>query len=481
MKIKSLLVSVLLLLSLCACSSGTPVVEVSEGRPLIGAFQSGTPSETSGTSESAGITETPESSGKPLTLFFTGYKAMENQPIYIMAQEFMKKHPGAVIEFSYVDTSVSYNPENLRKQLLGLNSGTGADIIAINGAVSYEGLKTRIEFLEFNEMMDRDLNLARSDYFENILDAMSEDGKMYVMPVSVNFTYFSLNRKYENLLEKPFEQYETITFERMLDIYEMAKREYRGTSELYLTDFPVYATAVSWAYDLSGMYAEGLEFPENPEVNRELLRRYFETPELSYELYLEAQDESGNPSGLESVFGRYDTNPLGYPDSEFTKPVVLAGLNGEVSFDYSLALGINAKSGDIPLAWEFVKFCMNNKPIGAEGKSEPDSQDYVLWGSINKESFRGKLMASHAAYYDTNATKGRFPSKGKSDAILDGADFHVELAEKCNQLDLTYGSSTGSYYNYLLEYRSGIRTFESAYEGIEAMIRDAFAGNSSKQ
>lgn len=469
MKIKSAILSVLLLLSLCACSS-EPVVEVSEGRPLVGAFQSGTPSESSAASESAGISETPVSEDQSLTLFFTGNGAMKEQPYYIMAQEFMKYRTDVKIEFSYVDLEGSLTPVQIQKKLKGLKNGDGADLIEISHMVGMKDLKQDIGFVDLNKLMDSDPNFSRQDYFEGILNAMSTDGKIYIAPLSFGFTYLSLNRQFERLLDERFERYQTVDFKQMLDIYDTASGDYRGDATLYLVNYPMDNTSAHWAYDINDM--ESADTFTSPPESVKLLNRWTSVPRLSNNTFT-ALVTGGKPrEEAEWVFegNSYLGSNLGcklfdYPQTEYTKPVLRANLNGDVEFAYNQSLTINEKCPNQALAWDFVKFCMENKPVTNENGDPIFAFDY----SINKESFRTQYEIRLAEDYDTNAAEGLIPSENKQTSVKNAADYMVLLAERCDRLN----EARYIYFSGIIsDYWDGKQTFDKTIEYIETVIRE---------
>lgn len=465
MRIRAFLVTVLLILSAAACSSEAPIAEISEGQKLVGAFQS------EGVSETAGALAESAENGEPLTLFFTGNGKVQNQPLYFAAQEFMKTYAGAEIVITYVDLSLpsSDNLYNIVEKLKKLNNGNGADII--DGYLDMEELKPNILLSDLNEMMERDLNFSRGDYFEGILDAVSDDGRMYKVPLSISFRFFSMYRKYESLMEEPFVQNGTVNFKQMLDIYDTAARG-RGGDVVYLLNSPAVTIVADWIYDTNAMYAEGVPFPSGTGDSRELLRRMLATPDVDFATLIKAS-ESASGSAINSLFvlrpntqGSSAGLLLDYAESDLTKSAVFAGLNGKVSARCNNLLAINEKCENKELAWGFIKFCMDSRPVQGED-GEPY---YIFFQSINKDSFRESVAADVSRGYDSSVESGLVPQKGKADSVAEASGFLLGLAEQCDQLD--FSDSLTSYHRSVADYRAGNITFEYIADHIEDEIRE---------
>lgn len=480
MKIRNTIFSVIAAISLCACSAGGVEPETTSSPRLVGAFQS----ENDGASETAAVKNggsEVNAQGKQSLVVALGTNDNYNEYLIDISAAFMRARTDVGMDFVTVGTPEAPYYNNIRSKLRGISTinGTGPDIIFMGSVLNEENVSAVYTLADLSEMMDGDASFARSDYFENILDAATKDGRLQVMPISFGFRSVYLNKKYESLLDKPFEEYKTVTFEQMLDIYDMAARTYSKENELLFLDYPINGQGVYWAYDLNGLNPDEAYLFSSSLEKVDLLRRWLSIPDLDSNFYAKVQKGTESMKGIERVFGSIytdfgagyiGTSVLGYRESNFTKPAVMTASNGDIMFNYQWALAVNAASANKELAWEFVKFCMENKPVESGSQGE---QIILLPQSINKERYRERMEAEYSAVYDMNAELGYFPGKSKSEAVWEAADYWVSMAEQCNRLDFYTDDSLANYQSPLNDYRAGKATFEKTVERIEAIIRES--------
>lgn len=473
MKLKSFAITITMLLTLCDCSSAleSPSSEAFLTLPpviLSEAPDNGTP--VAEPSEHSEHTPEPVEKSKKLSLFLTGNTKIEQQPLYMMAQEYMRLNPEVEFEFLYYNYSRSFRTRDL---LNAIQSGEGsgdADIIELSFLVEVEDVLSRYDLFDLDEMMSQDENFAREDYFENILDAMrADDGKLYSMPVELSPFFFAINKKFDGLLNTPFENYGTVTFRQMLDIYDQMAGE-RGREGLYFLDLEVGAdAAVFWTYNINGIKNDEYKSFKSSYENEELLRRWLATPYLTGSV----PDEPDNEIVFSLNAGLYNyditTCFFDYRENNFTSPTAFASPENRVLFSSASSLMINEKCKDKELAWDFIKFCQNNEPLLPDDTGQ---QQFMFYSVARRDSFRAAYKSYFTGLYEHVATNyGVYPSKEKEAAVELAVDRLTAIMEQCGQYERK-SINRGQFYNQLLRYRSQSITFEELINQIENTIRE---------
>lgn len=437
-KLKATILICLIMLSLCACESESKTPELTQFPKLI------TPSPTDA---KITVAATNASSKDPLededslTILLYGNSAKpETHPLYLLAQEFMRVNPGKVINCEFLSALRNYSSNETITKISNAKDGRSADIIEIRNLSDMSWLKFRMAFVDINKMMDSDPDFRREEYFEGIFDGVTVDGKLELLPLEASFTYFTMNRTYESYSNSSAADTVTIDFKQMIDIYERSAAV--AANDLYLLDYPVDTWAVFWSFDIDSIN-DGAEVNLYDDLRGvSLLRHWLGIREIN-PVFFNANASAGNgywtsPGDVESVYRKYPDNInlkslfLDYPGVEYTQPVALIGLNGKISYTPGTTVAINEKCPDKDLAWEFVKFCAENRPIVPSGETEPL---YAFTNSVNKQSFREANELDFSKLYRKNADQGFISSQSESSSIVEAVNRLTEMMEQCGQLE----------------------------------------------
>lgn len=191
---------------------------------------------------------TPEP-GDTLTgeLHIKTYRWRSDPPeIYWLAREFMELHPNVKIDFDYSVgfyeyKSLSYDQKyQLEKKFydqvrLELASGE-ADYI-LQGAIDrldYYQMTKSGTLLDLRSYWENDPEIRSEDYFMEVLNAFSVDGKMSVIPYGFNFSGAFLHKAALEEAGVDWSDILTVTSDDVLDWYEQA-REFYPDLQLFFT------------------------------------------------------------------------------------------------------------------------------------------------------------------------------------------------------------------------------------------------------
>ncbi len=84
--------------------------------------------------------------------------------------------------------------------VMDMLSGNGPDILV--GYSDLTQLNTDTMLVDLNPLIDSDSAVNRDDYFDNILRAFEEDGKLYTLPLTFSVEGLAINSKYEGAKEQ---------------------------------------------------------------------------------------------------------------------------------------------------------------------------------------------------------------------------------------------------------------------------------------
>lgn len=107
-------------------------------------------------------------------------------------------------------------------------------------------------FTDIYALMDSDSRLSRSDFFLQPLSAWEmPSGRLYTLPIAVNFTYILINAKTPSSIIDNFSSYNSISIPELLDIYlDLIKRYEDDFGHFGFLDGDVFRTSseVMWIH-----------------------------------------------------------------------------------------------------------------------------------------------------------------------------------------------------------------------------------------
>lgn len=277
-------------------------------------------------------------------------------------------------------------------------SGNVADIISVD-ATQYKSMARKGLYADLNELMEKDADINREDYFANVLDAYEVDGKLYAMPTSFAVSTL-IGRK------DVWGDVNSITLEDMKAMMETAPSDVALMDNMsksyfmYLMTQGMIENFVDWETGECAFESE--EFISILEMANTFPKEYdyenqtMSTPEKLQNkkvlMYGESFYEISSYQVVKEFFGA-ETVTLGYPG---------VGGNGALISNSSNLFAISNDSKNKDAAWEFVKYLI----------SEDYQCNYIYWQNpIHKGAYE-KVMeeATKADYYtDENGNEVEAP------------------------------------------------------------------------
>ena len=342
--------------------------------------------------------------------------------------EFNKSHEGVrfkMVDFSKYDeydeesrTAINTGASQLKKDII---AGNAPDIIVTNDAGLVAGLQNKGLFCDLYEFLDKDSDLSKEDFLENVLKCGEYDGKLYSITDSFSIETYVGKSKFvdkENwTLDDLIEKYNNLPDGKRLT--EMDYKEQILSLLLYnSTDFvdykngvchfddPEFKKLVEFCDKFPSM--EGTIDWENPE-DQEMLMEMFSDDNIVNDKILITSMWIGNfRSYTEDLKGRFkgeDITFVGFPSND--------GKGALISPNQSFSILRN--SDDTQLCWEFVKSFFS--------KEDDDSNTYryssglsslkVKFDKAAEESTKkptykdpnGKEIEEDLTYYDSKSQK----------------------------------------------------------------------------
>lgn len=328
---------------------------------------------------------------------------VQRDNVEVFAEEFMALHPGVKINVEYVTDINSQETRQERRDkycaqvLTELGSGE-ADYILYSPIeeLNIYRLSESGVLLDLHPYFENDPAIDSNDYYSQVLDALSVDGKLTTMPISFCFEGVFLNRPLMEEMKVDLDAIKSVDYQMLLDWYEQAKAidpEVQVTfgaltqSYLYKYEAPAYV-------DLENSTAlfdspEFLEFLTRTgdlhEPDKEAFSEW-DRRNATFPLWVEwlmAQWESGKEPDPESISGEmqimYESfhpgvamissggiaaEELGFWGNQLEHlagpyPVVSSKGQLEVSTSEDFAIPASMKNPD--LAWKFISYCIRER------------------------------------------------------------------------------------------------------------------------
>lgn len=363
--------------------------------------------------------------------------------IYKLAQSYMKLHPDIKVN---VITKKLYDSESrlqtgneLLESLEDVHRDGVPDIIVKPSSLSIYTLAETGKLADIGALMDSDAEFYRGDYFENALDYYTIEGTQYFMPLGFSSRACVVNKKYVDFLPEPFEQMKYVTYQQMLDMYELVSKTLPKDTEFYMTDlmqslhsmFAIYAIDVRVDSDNPSMLVNTVE-------NVKALEAWAGIPAMpdDYSVASETRFISSYfNKDADFLFGNVDgtmSHPevwMPYWDAQFTTPILLAtGKEQAPLIGTGPILAIVDKNEETSeIAWDFVKYCVSEKEDTNELLTSSSVMKNIY--PVNINNFKRRFTAELEAAYELQKSKGRVPDIPKDEAVAVALDRMLKSTE----------------------------------------------------
>jgi multiple sugar transport system substrate-binding protein len=330
-------------------------------------------------------------------------------------QKFKKLHPEVTIDVKEYTSDpmptangktmvrVGEKPEDLEKYVTAMNtqlmSGEGTDIMLLN-PLPYEKYIDKNLLANISDMMKADKNFDINKYYTNILDAVKHNGTLYGIPLGISINVLEANRA---LLDK---------YNIKIDDSTWTWNDFEKTAEHILESSK--KEGVQGMYALSGMDGNTLISSLVTENYNDFIDRYkksanFNSKEFIDLLnlaksmidknYVNTDTSQGKMTDL-AMRGNTVFSPatLGmYMNLMLTKEIYSNGAEylkfpsdrGTLSFTTTALYGINNKSANKDLAWEFLKFLISDEMM-----SEPSLTGLPIHKAASKKAAQNAIDMS---------------------------------------------------------------------------------------
>ena len=344
------------------------------------------------------------------------------------ARNFMALHPDVKIEMVEPPDMGEWESESLEqygvRTAIEIMSGKGADLIDLShfSAYRYAGSGLLCNLYDF---MNSDPDFNKADYYTNIFAAKEIDGALYTMPSSFTYDMMVVSRP---LTEHLSIDYDVLDYESILDIYESVLSLGTRPEPRIL---PGIVREYFWRYEFPAYYDtntgearfSSAEFVAYLEKTKTIVTPY-DPVYQEWDKTRIAGDDSFMKSGY--VFCALDVTAIDVYNlladyANISTPVPIVSSGGDAMFRVMQAeYGIPTSSANKELAWEFLKFCV-------EEKAPPDSsdreaaQEYVMnyygWIPINIKNFHHSFRLQCELDIDMFGDSVRWKEQSPKDGI----------------------------------------------------------------
>lgn len=490
--LKSFILLIIALMVFSSCSVQTESPEISPF-PTLRTTESAKTSESPSTAAPGQATDTTgdfspdENAPVKLSLSFimgSRESSLKDSRVYKAAMEYMRRHPDVFIDLRSTPSLRLTDYEKYSDSLTdSLSAGTSADITLLDYFFPIRKVAAEATLVNFEELIESDREAERSDFFENILDAVKSEGGLYVMPLSFDVNPYMMNKEYTHLLDKPFEEYKSFDYRDMMSIYEKALARQTDGDMLYMdNNTPDSSSAFTYALDLQSLDNDTKTIDIYNEFKRDLVEKavslpvmsasdetkcrlsdFFFAPEINT---LFADSSAGNGTYLDCF--------MGYEDIKYTSPVPLADFGGNVHFMLYQSAIISRNCQEIETAWDFLKFLMGydrnydgyNYHIGTFYQADPVLRDF--FNEVNAATLEWR--------YAKNLEAGRTLPYPKEEAIkraVSAVENMAQLAAKRSQtIDIDFLMIWNEHYS---DYTGKTTTVSEMLKALERDLSDLMA------
>lgn len=381
------------------------------------------------------------------------------------AQEFMELHPNVKIEMESPDMG-EWESENLEqygvRTAIEIMSGNGADLIDLShfSAYRYAGSDLLCNLYDF---MDNDPDFNKADYYTNIFTAKEIDGSLYTMPFYFTYDMMVVSRP---LTEGVSADYDALNYESMLSIYESVlslrpSQEPRILPGIVKEYFFGYEFPAYYDTNTGEAWFDSTEFVDYLKKTN-MIHTPYDPVNMEWDKTRIAQ---GNDDFMKSdyVFCGLDVTAIDVYNlladyTNISTPISIVSSGGDAMFKTMQAeYGIPTSSANKELAWEFLKFCVEEKTPPASSDREK-AQEYVMnyhtWVPINIKNFhhvfRLQCELDIDMFRDSVKWKERNPKDGIDEmlALVHEWNLKRNRAESETEIWFLIHSDLENYYYY---------------------------------
>ena len=301
-----------------------------------------------------------------LTIYTTYFNRQSVFPKLI--EEFNKVHPNVKITLVGPEEE-TLSSEYVLQTTVELMSGKTADIIDLKHLPYYKYAKSGL-FEDLYPYMEKDSNFNEEDYYMNIFEASEYEGGLYSIPSAFLYPLCRLNKQIVKDLNIDISSYEHISFNQIYEIYERCIEEKKASEDLLISkyytntffDFLEYAQFVDEANNIASFnspkfitYLESVKKINWPKIADYNYANSFNSLEIDDDNLMTYTVSWFTDSRFTKLFSE--------ESEEVTRLIPMVSSNGDrlvqTADEGSLAIMKDPKNKE--LAWEFIKFCVEEK------------------------------------------------------------------------------------------------------------------------
>lgn len=368
----------------------------------------------------------------------------KDQYLDTAVKKFMEQHPGTSIEVTEYTSDpipagrirIGEKPEDVIKYVTAVNtqlmSGKGPDIMLLS-PLPYENYIEKKLLANLSDMMENDQSFNLDEYYTKIIDAMKLNGSLCGIPLSVNLNVLQADKP---LLEKygieiDDSKWTWKDFEQIAKaIVDIGAKD--GIQNLYaLTGMNGSMLVTSLVSNEMNKYVD----KSNKTVafdSQEFIELLNMTQSMIDKGYINTDDSEGEMSDLSGrgTAAFMANNINAFFSLMFTKQFFEEGIEylkypgegGSQSFTTNSLYGINDKSPNKALAWEFLKFLISEEMM---------SQPSLVGLPINKAA--AKAAAQHVI---ETSKKISDSNTGKSKIQVNMNGLRINLQQPITEEDI---------------------------------------------
>lgn len=370
----------------------------------------------------------------------------KDQYLDAAVKRFQEQHPGTTIEVKEYTSDpipegrirIGEKPEDVEKYVTAVNtqmmSGKGPDLMLLS-PLPYENYIEKNLLANLSDMIKSDNSFNIDEYYTKIIDAVKHNGSLYAIPLSVNINVLQADKA---LLEKygitiDDSKWTWKDFERIAStIVDKSMKE--GIQNLYaLTGMDgsmLVSSLVSNEFDKfvdkskKTAAFDSQDFTELLNVVQSMIDKGYMNTDASEEEMADLASRGTAAfmvNNINAFFGLMFSKQFFGEGIEYLK---YPGEGEDQSFTTNSLYGINDKSPNKALAWEFLKFLISEEMM---------SQPALVGLPINKAA------AIAAAQYVIDTSKKISDSNnsgGKGKAMININGLRINLKQPITQEDV---------------------------------------------
>ena len=441
-RISAFVLLLAMLLALCAC--GGPGSQYGD---LVDELASAAP-----TPEPTRVVESEQT----LTFAFWGIDTMSN-PLVNHAKAYMAQHPDVAIEIELYDFMEYTYAEYSSEMSVRLMSGNGPDVL---GWIPDVKMLRSGQFLDLYPYMEQDPEFHEEDYYMDILTGLETDGELNALVVEFYYenNCYAMRSDLDPALAEWFETAEAVTYADMIAAYEKLADKKEGLM-IYSSFLP---TDALWHYsdaaidltsdecnfdipELIDLLEQSWDYPTvNVTVTPEAGTKY--TTAGGEEYYQTLVDPEGRELFAARCEGADIFRLYPYEGKVFTNPRLIQTAGGQTLYTATTALSITRTCEDSKLAWDFLRFGIEDKEKPYEHLEYWENNGSYAWsvatgGSVNRDNYARVLqIQAEQAYYNAVAQGGLKPLGDKETVIADAISYMLALPEQLDACSALYGT-----------------------------------------